>query len=623
MNSHLRNTVCKLFCNTAVVLITVVANSQSLLANEILKFSQLPMLDTHMVDDSGLVRGFHGHDELSTAWSQFKTQKDGTRMFDGYSGQLMADDFADRLNSPVVHLRWWGSYLNGPLQGVDKFLISFSADVPTATGSHPGTTLLNQVVTRGPLAPGSGTFAEQQVSPLSVDGPIYQYDAQLNLGQEFHQQPDTVYWLTIAALVDTTATNPLTNPSVIRWGWHNRDYTIQDSLASVSPTVAPGENIDGILKPPTSTSVWHFQDDAVSGSLRILPGPQGHGFTTRDVEQTGFSPQQYQGLVDGPLDIGGFSKDLAFQLYAVPEPTSIALLLFGAVGLLAVVRGPRGGEPQVCVNRSSCVTRVGVIAVNALLLCGIACSDAFAIPGDYNANSFGDAADYTVWRDALGQSTVLPNEAATPGVVDFADYNVWKTNFVVPALSPSQPAGGPTLSVTSLPPSPNGNLRWSVNITPDAALFSNMPGQGVGGSVAAEIGIEVLGTSLVSASKNATNFDFDNPGDSPFAFGDPPAVGVTILGNQVFAALGSDPFATSSAKQMLIIETAGSAKTKIMWSGVYGPNGDRGRTAQAGLNFDVLPGMVMSVPEPASLVLICIGFVAFVGYTHRRLAIVS
>ena len=415
--------------------------------------------------------------------------------------------------------------------------------------------------------------------PLSVDGPIYEYNAELNLGKEFHQSPNTVYWLTIAALVDTTSASPASDPNVIRWGWHNRDYTIQDSLASVPAAVAPGEYVDGILGRPINTTIWHFQDDAVTGSLGVHLGMLGAGPLKPDVQQTNFVRERYQSLVDGPFNIGQFSKDLAFELYTVPEPTSVALLLFGTVGLLAIARRPRGGEPQVFVNRSSSVTRVGVIAVNALLLCGIACSDAFALPGDYNANSFADAADYTVWRDALGQSTVLPNEAATPGVVDFADYNVWKTNFVVPALSPSQPLGGPTLSVTSLPPSPNGNLRWSVNITPDAALFSNMPGQGVGGSVAAEIGIEVLGTSLVSASKNATNFDFDNPGDSPFTFGDPPAVGVTILGNQIFAALGSDPFVTASAKQMLIIETAGSAKTKIMWSGVYGPNGDRGRTA--------------------------------------------
>lgn len=50
-----------------------------------------------------------------------------------------------------------------------------------------------------------------------------------------------------------------------------------------------------------------------------------------------------------------------------------------------------------------------------------------AIPGDYNNDGVIDAADYTVWRDALGSSASLPNDS-TPGVTA-EDYTVWKTNF--------------------------------------------------------------------------------------------------------------------------------------------------------------------------------------------------
>jgi hypothetical protein len=52
--------------------------------------------------------------------------------------------------------------------------------------------------------------------------------------------------------------------------------------------------------------------------------------------------------------------------------------------------------------------------------------------GDYNSNGSVDAADYTVWRDSLGQSITLANEdpdATTPGVVDEEDYTFWKANF--------------------------------------------------------------------------------------------------------------------------------------------------------------------------------------------------
>jgi len=51
--------------------------------------------------------------------------------------------------------------------------------------------------------------------------------------------------------------------------------------------------------------------------------------------------------------------------------------------------------------------------------------------GDYSGNGVVDAADYTVWRDRLGQSVVLPNEdpSTTPGSVTPEDYLVWKNNF--------------------------------------------------------------------------------------------------------------------------------------------------------------------------------------------------
>jgi hypothetical protein len=50
------------------------------------------------------------------------------------------------------------------------------------------------------------------------------------------------------------------------------------------------------------------------------------------------------------------------------------------------------------------------------------------IAGDYNNNGTVDAADYTLYRDALGTNTTLPNDT-TPGSVTSADYAVWKSNF--------------------------------------------------------------------------------------------------------------------------------------------------------------------------------------------------
>ncbi|HEY4231826.1 MAG TPA: hypothetical protein VGM76_00225, partial [Lacipirellulaceae bacterium] len=53
------------------------------------------------------------------------------------------------------------------------------------------------------------------------------------------------------------------------------------------------------------------------------------------------------------------------------------------------------------------------------------------VSGDYNNSGVVDAADYTVWRDHLGQAIALPNEdpTTTPGSVTSEDYNIWKTDF--------------------------------------------------------------------------------------------------------------------------------------------------------------------------------------------------
>lgn len=52
------------------------------------------------------------------------------------------------------------------------------------------------------------------------------------------------------------------------------------------------------------------------------------------------------------------------------------------------------------------------------------------VAGDYNNDGMVNLADYTVWRDSLG-GTTLANEGAgiSPGVVDAADYTFWKSRF--------------------------------------------------------------------------------------------------------------------------------------------------------------------------------------------------
>ncbi len=52
------------------------------------------------------------------------------------------------------------------------------------------------------------------------------------------------------------------------------------------------------------------------------------------------------------------------------------------------------------------------------------------VQGDYNGNGIVDAADYTIWRDHLGQTYALANRDTTnSGPINQADYTFWKSRF--------------------------------------------------------------------------------------------------------------------------------------------------------------------------------------------------
>jgi len=75
-----------------------------------------------------------------------------------------------------------------------------------------------------------------------------------------------------------------------------------------------------------------------------------------------------------------------------------------------------------------------------------------ALPGDYNFNGIVDAADYTVWRNSLGQAgNGLMADGNHDGHVDETDYGVWKSHFGL-ALGEGGQAGGKSTAV----PEPHG-----------------------------------------------------------------------------------------------------------------------------------------------------------------------
>jgi hypothetical protein len=352
---------CMFLSSLACLVIVSQAFADPLPGRDLLKFSQKPMIKTQILNNNGVLDDFYGHDELSTAYG-FEQQPGA--LIPLYQGRFMADDFADNLSSPVVHVKWWGSYLKdfiNPATPVNKFLITFENDVPqdaTNPFSHPGDKRFNQVVFRdtdNDLSPG-GEFSEKLIrgpDPLLQES-LYEYNAELHLNKPFPEQKDTVYWLKIVAMVDVPATlgvfdpyNPQNSPvPVTQWGWHNRDYSQQNTLASpnvAGPPFPPGEAIIGQVGPAIQpTPVWHFQDDAVTGDVRIQTAGPG-GLVMPDVFQPfqNMQPTHYLDNIDGPgssvpgaVGIGQFSKDLAFELYTtVPEPATCALLACSLMAL--------------------------------------------------------------------------------------------------------------------------------------------------------------------------------------------------------------------------------------------------------------------------------------------------
>jgi hypothetical protein len=341
----MRSTFCAALALIGAATLVPSLASADPLPGEVLKFQQLPLnnglLPVPSVAGVTIGAPFPGHDELSTA--RLVLPPAGGAPF--YSGTYMADDFADKFDTPVVHLRWWGSYLQsvtgGPgATGVQKFLVSFEDDVAkdnpnNTTGySHPGQPILSQIVSLGDLHPGSGTFTETLLPTPTIPGtappvePLYQYNAELNLGKEFPEHKNTVYWLKIVALVDQQTDGP------IQWGWHNRDWSIPDLAASTpADGVNPGEGVVGAIG---NTPIWHFQDDAVSGGVTITPSTSTPLMPT--VQQGLGQPTLYQFPSDGPELIGRFSKDLAFELYTVPEPGTILLMAIAGVSLAGIYR---------------------------------------------------------------------------------------------------------------------------------------------------------------------------------------------------------------------------------------------------------------------------------------------
>ena len=149
---------------------------------------------------------------------------------------------------------------------------------------------------------------------------------------------------------------------------------------------------------------------------------------------------------DGDLDILA-SSDPAQMMFIENIGNDVGgRAIFGAGAWVKLIDAPYGsiglnivdfngdGDGDIMVDTTH---RYTVLTDGSFLQLGyangtlIAIERMAALAGDYNRDGTVDAADYTLWRDTLGQSVAIGGGADGDGdgVVDDGDYSVWTSHF--------------------------------------------------------------------------------------------------------------------------------------------------------------------------------------------------
>lgn len=224
-------------------------------------------------------------------------------------------------------------------------------------------------------------------------------------------------------------------------GWQGRNLPLAEEAMLWSPTIPNGQT--GAM---TGLGTLDGRQFSVGGNINAVGQVIGYSSNLSGVGLSMFlwTPDTLNGTTGTMIDLGIPSPCLGNTCGINNRGDVVALNFFysqkaGVVDLHTLIDPHSGWEiiEAMAINDWGQIAGTGTYngQQRAFLL-----TPTNLLPGDYSADGIVDAADFTIWRDNLGNGAALPNDD-TPGVGQ-DDYDRWKANF-----SQTSGSGGTSTSV--------------------------------------------------------------------------------------------------------------------------------------------------------------------------------
>jgi parallel beta-helix repeat protein/predicted outer membrane repeat protein len=165
-----------------------------------------------------------------------------------------------------------------------------------------------------------------------------------------------------------------------------------------------------------------------------------------------------------------------------------------------------------------------------------------SVLGDYNLNGTVDAADYTVWRNTLGQTGLVLYSGADgdgDGSITISDYDVWKSHFGE-SLPPEAGGGAATHTLTELA------IKGGEAIVP-------VPAESIAAPVEAKVDVERASNWAILAPRSARHNSAAPPRERVNSFRV-----VESASDQLLLLLASDRLAHSSQQDFSVTHDRGN-----------------------------------------------------------------